>query len=92
MALEPELRERRVISAEIFKRRPAKYTVVGYGPGRNRVFTERGADKVIIHSGARIEVEGIKETILVNATIGRLFMRREVVPETGRVIIHITGG
>jgi hypothetical protein len=92
MAIEPEFLERRVVRAEIVKRRPSKYTVIGYGPGRNRIHTERGADKIIIRSGATVEIEGVKEVISVETVIGHLFIRREVVPETGRVIIYITGG
>lgn len=91
MSLDPLGVERRVIRAEIQKKRLTGITVVGYGPGRNRVHTERGADKVIIHSGATTEITRVG-VIVVKTLVTRLWIRVEVVPETGVKIFHITGG
>lgn len=92
MAVEPLGIERRVVRAEIIRRVPGKYTVFGFGPGRIRVHTERGADKVIIHSGATTEISGLKEVIIVKTIMDRLWIRAETLPETGVKIIHVTGG
>ena len=92
MSVEPLGIERRVVRVEIVKRRPSKYTVIGFGPGRTRVHAERGADKVIIHSGATTEISGIKEVIIVKTLMNRLWLRAEILPETGAKIVHITGG
>lgn len=92
MSTEPLGVERRVVRAEIVRRAPGRYTVIGFGPGRTRVHTERAADKVIIHSGATTEISGIKEVIVVKTIMNRLWIRVEVAPETGVKILHITGG
>ena len=83
--------ERRIVRAEIQKKRLTGLIVVGFGPGRVRIYTERGADKVITHGGLTTETPRAGVTV-IKTIMNRLWIRVEVLPETGAKIIHISGG
>jgi len=82
---------RRVERVEINKL-ATKYRVVGYGPGRTPIFSERG-DLVKIHSGTETTIRGAFMTIeVVSTTGGKLDVKPEIVAQTGAKIIHINPG
>ncbi|KKL09275.1 hypothetical protein LCGC14_2567520, partial [marine sediment metagenome] len=65
-----------------------KYRVKGFGERDVTVFVDRG-DIVIAESGTRTKITGIIEEIAVVSDTGAVDVDKEIIPQTGVVIMRI---
>lgn len=89
-----ELVENRIVLAEVHKHRSYRLkfvTVICYGKGRARIKAFRNFDMVSIEGGCDSEISGYRGIIKVTPTFEQLVFREEVLSESGKKILHITG-